>query len=150
MAAFVISPIIAFIGQHAALPIYPGTIPINEMSTYDIWKNYVKYMGAGAVATGGIVGLIRAFPAIWDSVTASIKQLTGERMGNNHEGTVERTERDTPITIVGLGVIALILFIWVVPTFRVNVLGAVLIVVFGFLFSVVSARITGIVGSFAE
>lgn len=147
LASFVISPIIVFIGQSATLPIYPGTVPINEMSTYDIWKNYVKYMGAGAVATGGIVGLFRAFPAIWDSVTASIKQLTGERMGNNHGGDIARTERDTPITIVGLGVIILILFIYVVPTFRVNILGAALIVTFGFLFSVVSARITGIVGS---
>ncbi|MBI1804550.1 MAG: oligopeptide transporter, OPT family [Ignavibacteriae bacterium] len=147
LASFVISPIIAFIGQHATQAIYPSTVPISEMSTYDIWKNYIKYMGAGAVATGGIVGLFRAFPAIWDSIRASIKQLTTERLGNTDGGTIPRTERDTPITLVGLGTIALIIFIWLVPTFRVNVLGAALIVIFGFLFSVVSARITGIVGS---
>ncbi len=147
MAAFIISPIIAFIGQHATMPIYPGTVPISEMSTTDIWRNYIKYMGAGAVATGGIIGLFRAFPAIWDSLRASIKQLAGERGGKAGRETVLRTERDTPITIVGIGTLALIIFIWAVPTFRVNLLGAVLIVVFGFLFSVVSARITGIVGS---
>lgn len=147
MASFIISPIIAFIGQHATDAIYPGIIPINQMSTYDIWRYYIKYMGAGAVATGGVAGLIRAFPAIWDSITASFKQLAGERMGNNKHATVLRTERDTPITVVGLGTIALIVFIYLVPTFRVNILGATLIVVFGFLFSVVSARITGIVGS---
>lgn len=147
LASFVISPIIAFVGAHVSQAIYPGTVPISEMSTTDIWRNYVKYMGAGAVATGGIVGLFRAFPAIWDSITASIKQLTGERMGVDHTGTVLRTERDTPITVVGLGSLALVIFIWLVPTFHVNVLGALLIVVFGFLFSVVSARITGIVGS---
>ncbi len=147
MASFIISPIIAFIGQHATQAIYPGTIPIGQMSTGQIWLYYIKYMGAGAVATGGIAGLARAFPAIWDSITASIKQLAGERMGNNHQTTVLRTDRDTPITIVGLGSLALIIFIWLVPTFRVNVLGAALIVIFGFLFSVVSARITGIVGS---
>ncbi len=146
MAAFIISPIIAFIGQHATAPIYPGTVPISEMSTVDIWRNYIKYMGAGAVATGGIVGLFKAGPAIWDSLRASIKQLAGERSGGEKE-SVLRTERDTPITVVGIGVLALIIFIWLVPTFRVNILGAVLIVVFGFLFSVVSARITGIVGS---
>ncbi len=147
MASFIISPIIAFIGKVATTPIYPGPIPINEMSTYDIWRYYIKYMGAGAVATGGIVGLFRAFPAIWDSLSASIKQLASERGGNKSTVSVERTERDTPISIVGIGCIALIVFIWLVPTFRVNALGAMLIVVFGFLFSVVSARITGIVGS---
>ncbi len=148
MASFIISPIISFIGQTATQPIYPGTVPISEMSTTDIWRNYIKYMGAGAVATGGILGLFRAFPAIWDSLTASIKQLASERSGNGKSDShVERTERDIPITIVGLGTLALIVFIWLVPAFHVNMLGAVLIVVFGFLFSVVSARITGIVGS---
>jgi putative OPT family oligopeptide transporter len=148
MASFIISPIIAFIGKSATEAIYPATTPISQMSTFEIWKFYIKYMGAGAVATGGIVGLFRAFPAIWDSIKASIKQLASERMGTKDDvGIIPRTERDTPITIVGLGTIALIIFIWLVPTFRVNVLGAALIVIFGFLFSVVSARITGIVGS---
>ncbi len=148
MAAFIISPIISFIGATATQPIYPGTVPISAMSTTDIWRNYIKYMGAGAVATGGIVGLFRAMPAIWDSITASIKQLAGERMGGGKsDDLVERTERDIPITVVGIGTFALILFIWLVPAFHVNLLGALLIVVFGFLFSVVSARITGIVGS---
>ncbi len=148
MASFIISPIIAFIGAVASQPIYPGTIPISEMSPTDIWRNYLKYMGAGAVATGGVIGLIRAFPSIWSSLTASIKQLAVERgNSNNTSGEIPRTERDTPITIVGIGSLLIILFIWLVPTFRVNVLGAALIFIFGFLFSVVSARITGIVGS---
>jgi len=147
MAAFIISPLIAFIGSVASSPIYPGTIPINEMSPEQLWRNYIKYIGAGAVATGGVVGLLRAIPSIWDSLSASIKQLAQERGGNNSKAEIPRTERDTPITIVGIGIVALILFIWIVPAFRVNLLGAILIIVFGFLFSVVSARITGIVGS---
>jgi putative OPT family oligopeptide transporter len=147
MASFIISPIIAFIGSIAAQPIYPGTVPISDMSTVDIWRNYIKYMGAGAVAAGGIVGLIKASPAIWDSLKASVQQLAGERRKSGGIAAVLRTEKDTPITIVAFGTLALIVFIWLVPTFRVNILGAALIVVFGFLFSVVSARITGIVGS---
>ncbi len=147
LAAFAISPIIAFIGAVGSQPIYPGTVPISEMGSYDIWKNYIKYMGAGAVATGGVVGLIRAMPSIWHSLTASVKQLANERSTTATAGPMLRTEKDTPISIVGIGSIALILFIWLMPTFRVNLLGAVLIFVFGFLFSVVSARITGIVGS---
>jgi putative OPT family oligopeptide transporter len=148
LAAFVISPIIAFIGASTVTPIYPGTIPISEMDATAIWKNYIKYMGAGAVATGGVLGLIRAFPSIWHSLTASIKQLTTERSSASGEaGPMLRTEKDTPISVVGIGSLALILFIWLVPAFRVNLLGAALIFIFGFLFSVVSARITGIVGS---
>jgi len=147
MASFIISPIISFIGEAVTQPIYPGTVPINEMSTGDIWRNYIKYMGAGAVAAGGIVGLFRASPAIWDSLRASVKQLATERSGGSSDVAVLRTERDTPITVVGFGSLALVVFIWLVPTFKVNVLGAALIVIFGFLFSVVSARITGIVGS---
>ncbi|MFN0156999.1 MAG: OPT family oligopeptide transporter [Bacteroidota bacterium] len=147
MASFIISPIIAFIGKAAVEPIYPGTTLISDMSTYDIWRNYIKYIGAGAVAAGGVIGLIRAFPAIWDSLKASVKQLAGERGGNQDRTLIPRTERDTPITVVGIGSLILVLFIWLVPAFRVNILGAGLIVVFGFLFSVVSARITGIVGS---
>jgi putative OPT family oligopeptide transporter len=147
MASFIISPIIVFIGQTATQPLYPATVPIMEMSTVDIWKSYIKYMGAGAVATGGIVGLFRALPAILDSIRASMKQLIGERAGATGRDHVLRTERDTPITVVGLGSLALVIFIWLVPVFRVNILGAALIVLFGFLFSVVSARITGIVGS---
>lgn len=147
MASFIISPIIAFIGSHVTDAIYPGPVPISQMSTFDIWRYYIKYMGAGAVATGGIIGLFRAFPAIWDSIRASIKQLASERFSNADRALVDRTEHDTPITVVGFGTLALILFIWLMPTFRVNLLGAALIVIFGFLFSVVSARITGIVGS---
>ena len=117
------------------------------MSPDEIWRSYTKYIGAGAVATGGIVGLLRAFPAIWDSLRASIRQLAGEGTGIAGGASIPRTERDTPITVVAIGSLALALFIWLMPAFRMNLLGAVLIVVFGFLFSVVSARITGIVGS---
>ncbi|MCK9408296.1 MAG: oligopeptide transporter, OPT family [Bacteriovoracaceae bacterium] len=148
MAAFIISPIIAFIGATSVTPIYPGTVPISEMGPTEIWRNYIKYMGAGAVATGGVLGLIRAFPSIWHSLTASMKQLTSERStSSNQSGPLLRTEKDTPITVVGIGSLLLILFIWLVPAFHVNLLGAILIFIFGFLFSVVSARITGIVGS---
>jgi uncharacterized oligopeptide transporter (OPT) family protein len=105
---------------------------------------YLRYIGAGAVAMGGVLGLVRAAPSIWDSLTASVKQLRG---GSATGVSVARTERDTPITWVVGGSLAIVLFITVVPVFRMNVLGAALIVVFGFLFSVVSARITGLVGS---
>jgi putative OPT family oligopeptide transporter len=147
LSSFIIGPIIAFAGKSASEVVYPATKLIREMSPEEIWRYYIKYIGAGAVAMGGVLGLFRALPAIWDSLRASIKQLAGEHFGNGGGSLIERTERDTPISVVALGSLALVLFIWIVPTFRMNLLGAVLIVIFGFLFSVVSARITGIVGS---
>jgi putative OPT family oligopeptide transporter len=147
LASFIIGPIIAFAGAGSTEAIYPATRLIREMSPDEIWRAYTKYIGAGAVATGGIAGLVRAVPAIWDSLRASIQQLAGEGTGLAGGASIPRTERDTPITVVAIGSLVLALFIWLMPAFRMNLLGALLIVVFGFLFSVVSARITGIVGS---
>ncbi len=147
LSSFILGPVIAFAGRTATEAIYPATKLISAMSPYEIWKSYIKYIGAGAVATGGILGLFRALPAIWDSLRASIKQFASERLGGGENIQIERTERDTPMTVVAFGSLFLVLFIWLVPTFRMNLLGAALIVLFGFLFSVVSARITGIVGS---
>jgi putative OPT family oligopeptide transporter len=146
LSSFIIGPIIAFAGQGAGEAIYPATTLIRDMAPSDIWRSYIRYIGAGAVATGGILGLFRALPAIVDSIRASIKQLATERLGamGSH---ADRTQRDMPITVVAFGSLVLVFFIWLMPTFRVNLLGAALIVLFGFLFSVVSARITGIVGS---
>ena len=147
LSSFILGPIIAFAGKSAGEAIYPATKLIRDMRPAEIWVSYIKYIGAGAVATGGILGLFRALPAIWDSLRASIKQLAGERFGAVDPSLLQRTERDTPISVVALGSLAMVIFIWLVPTFRMNLLGAGMIVVFGFLFSVVSARITGIVGS---
>jgi len=147
LSSFVIGPILAFAGQTSTTSIYPGTSIIPEMGPGEIWRSYIKYIGAGAVATGGVLGLIRALPAIWDSLSASLKQLTHEGLGGGDRQLMKRTERDMPIIVVLVGTALITIFIWLFPTFRMNLLGAILIVTFGFLFSVVSARITGIVGS---
>src|SRR5262245_6338039 len=122
LSSFIIGPIIAFAGAGSNEAIYPATRLIRELSPDEIWRSYTKYIGAGAVATGGIVGLVRAFPAIWDSLRASIRQLAGE--GTGVGSSLRRTERDTPITVVAIGSLALALFIWLVPVFRMNFLGA--------------------------
>ena len=147
LSSFVLGPILVFAGQNAASPIYPGTSILPEMGFGEVWRSYIRYIGAGAVAAGGVLGLFRAMPAIWDSLSASFRQLTGEGIRGGDRSLMLRTERDTPLTVVIFGSLALVVFIWLYPTFRVNLLGAFLIVIFGFLFSVVSARITGIVGS---
>lgn len=147
LASFVLAPMIAFFGSTATEPIFPaeGKL-IRDMGAYDIWKYYVKYIGAGAVAAGGVIGLLRALPAIVASLRASLAQV-GNMFGGRGAGDVPRTERDTPILIVILGSIGLVAAIWLLPAFKMPLLGAALIVLFGFLFSAVSARITGMVGS---
>lgn len=145
LAALILSPMVTFFGAHLMEPLAPATKLISEMSFGEIQKGYLRYIGAGAVAAGGVLGLVRAAPAIWDSLAASVKQLKGG-LGAGPDAA-QRTDRDTPLPWVVGGSLAIVAFITLVPVFRMNVLGAILIVGFGFLFSVVSARITGLVGS---
>ncbi len=144
LAALILGPMVVFFGSHLVEPLAPATTLIRDMDYAALKDKYLRYIGAGAVAMGGILGLVRSAPAIWESLAASVKQLRGDSGGG---AKVLRTERDTPITWVVFGSLAIMVFITLVPVFRMNVLGAALIVIFGFLFSVVSARITGLVGS---
>jgi uncharacterized oligopeptide transporter (OPT) family protein len=114
------------------------------MAPGDIWNNYVRHIGAGAVAAGGLFALARALPSILSAITASARSLTG---GGASSASTLRTERDTPTPILIGGALLIVGFVWAVPAFHMNLLGAVLILVLGFLFSVVSSRITGEVGS---
>ncbi|HUR27652.1 MAG TPA: oligopeptide transporter, OPT family [Planctomycetota bacterium] len=144
LASFILVPLIMMFGEHLATPLAPGTVPVSAMGPDDIWATYVKQIGAGAVATGGFFALLRALPAIASSIRASLGALTGG--GVSAAGTA-RTDRDTPIHVLVAGALALVAVVWAVPAFHMNLLGAVLILVLGFLFSVVSSRITGEVGS---
>ena len=143
LASFVLVPMIVLFGSGATQPLAPATELIRDMDPGTVWSRYVKHVGAGAVATGGIFGLIRALPAIWSSLSASAKSLTG----GGAETTSVRTDRDTPTWMLLAGAIGIVAFIVAMPVFQMNVLGAVLILALGFLFSVVSSRITGEVGS---
>jgi putative OPT family oligopeptide transporter len=143
LASFVLVPMIVLFGSRLTEPLGPATDLIRDMKPIEVWDNYVRHIGAGAVATGGIFGLIRALPAIWTSLSASAKSLTG---GAAETATV-RTDRDTPTPVLLVGALLIVGFIRAMPAFQMNLLGAVLILVLGFLFSVVSSRITGEVGS---
>lgn len=144
LAGFVIAPLIVFFGAGLAEPLAPATMLIREMSPYDVWNNYVRHIGAGAVAVGGLFALARAIPSIVSSIRASARSLLGGGVG---AAQVERTERDTPVLALVFGSLALVALVWLVPAFQMNLLGAGLILVLGFFFSVVSSRITGEVGS---
>ncbi len=139
-----IGPLIAFIGdQIPGIIISPGTIPISEMDSSDLRNFYIKYLGVGAVAVGGFISLIKAFPVVISSFSQGFGQLLGRKIRTD----AIRTDRDLPMKWVLLGVIAIILVIWLLPGTELHLLGVLLAVLFGFFFVVVAARIVGIVGS---
>ena len=107
-----------------------------------IWSTYVKYIGAGAIATGGIISLIKSLPLIVTTFRDSMKSMKGSK-----NTSTERTAQDLPMQFIFLGVIAMVFIIWVVPAIPVTLLGAFIIVVFGFFFATVSSRMVGLVGS---
>ncbi|WP_188454158.1 OPT family oligopeptide transporter [Virgibacillus oceani] len=137
-----IIPLISYIGDFATTSIYPADIPISEMDYHAIWDNYLRYIGAGAVAFGGIIGLVKTLPTIASSFSGAMKGF------KDSGDTVDiRTDKDIPMSlIVGLTVafIAILIFF---PGIEIGVIGAVLLLIFGFFFVTVSSRIVGIVGS---
>ncbi|MBL8859312.1 MAG: oligopeptide transporter, OPT family [Planctomycetes bacterium] len=145
LASFVLVPMIVFFAGSMTVPLAPATELVSGMTPDDVWANYVKHIGAGAVAAGGVFALLRALPAIATSIGASAGSLFARDADRLQ--AVARTDRDTPVSILIGGAIAIVAFIWAVPAFQMNALGAVLILVVGFLFAVVSSRVTGEVGS---
>ncbi len=136
-----IMPLISFFGGDAV--IYPGTDPISTLESWDIWSKYIRYVGAGAVATGGIMSLIKSMPLIVRTFRDAIKDYSNKDFGNR----IIRTDRDLSMKIILIGVVALVIFIDILPSIPVNFVSALIIAVFGFFFATVSARLVGLVGS---
>ncbi len=145
LSSLVLIPAIGLFGEGRPTPLYPATVPIGGMEIDDIWSNYIRYIGAGAVAAGGIINLARALPTIIDSFRASFRDL--RRMRGEAGAGGRRTELDIPITVVLAGSVVLALAMTLVPQLQVNLLTALLVILFGFFFSVVASRITGELGS---
>ena len=142
----VIIPMICLFGPDTWL--YPADVGTTIADLYaaggaaKIWSTYVKYIGAGAIATGGIISLIKSLPLIITTFRDSIKSMKGGKNTNT-----ARTAQDLPMQMILFGIVAMILIIWVVPAIPVTLLGAAIIVVFGFFFATVSSRMVGLVGS---
>lgn len=141
MSYLLLIPMIKFFGEHLGAPLVPGVKLIRDMSPGEVRSAYVLYIGAGAVATGGVISMLRALPTIWRSLSAGLGGF-GRRAGS-----VLRTEDDIPLKWVVIGSLAIIALITVAAPLNMNLLGAVLILVFGFLFATVSSRLTGEIGS---
>ena len=204
----VLMPAIVFFGKHLPGPLYPGTVPIRDMSPSDLWKTYVRPMGAGAVAASGLITLLRTAPTILRALTAGFGEMRKNRAGRSvapaptladgrplgngpladnpfaepslsiasldvaaeraaqREASPfavakrSRTEHDLPMSVVAGSSFLLVLLMFLFLQFKpvpgaqvgalANLAAALLVVVFGFLFVTVSARIVGIVGSSAS
>ncbi len=139
-------PMIKFFGESLPGPLAPGTMPIADMTPDDIRGAYVLYIGAGAVATGGLVSMVQAFPAIWHGIKAGFAGLTGQSE-KVAAADLPRTEQDLSTKVVVIGLVVLMALITLAPSLHMNLLGALLILAFGFLFVTVSSRLTGEIGS---
>lgn len=144
---FVLMPMIALFGADAT--IFPASKTVTELLTMGgggpsaLWSNYIKYIGAGAVATGGIISLIKSLPLIIRTFKQAIDSMKNKNAA--HKGL--RTEQDLPIPVLIAVALVIAVLIWLIPTFPVNLIGALIIVVFGFFFATVSSRMVGLIGS---
>src|SRR5438552_6427592 len=146
LAYLVLIPAIKFFGSGMTTVLPPGTVPIGEMSPSQIRGAYILYIGAGAVAAGGIISLFRSLPTIWHGLKGGLADLRG---GQAAMAGAPRTDQDMSMKVVIGGIIALLALIMLFPqlNLRFNLIGAILIVAFGFLFVTVSSRLTGEIGS---
>jgi len=146
LSYLILIPLITFFGSGLEQPMLHGEL-IRNMDPDTVRDAYVLYIGAGAVATGGLISLIRSLPTIVNAFRRGLDTLLASRRKAAQAPVLLRTEKDLPITVVLVGSALLILAIWLSPPLSINLLSALLIVVFGFFFVTVSARITGEIGS---
>jgi putative OPT family oligopeptide transporter len=145
LSSLVLIPAIKLFGSGLDRPLAPATKLIRDMSVAEIWHEYVLYIGAGAVAAGGIISLCKSLPTIISGAIRGIASLRGA--GGGRAERPERTDRDLPIWFVFAGMALILIATWAAPSLRMNLLGGLLILAFGFLFVTVSSRLTGEIGS---
>lgn len=140
----VLIPAVVLFG--ADLTLYPGTAPIGEMfaegGASAIWGSYIRYIGAGALAAGGIISLVKSLPLIIRTFSDAMKSLKG-----NTNTNTTRTGQDLNMGVILGGVLLITIAIWLAPPIPVTFMGAIIVVIFGFFFATVSSRMVGLVGS---
>lgn len=139
----VIIPLITHLGQFIPDIIYPATDPLSQLGYWDIWSNYLRYVGAGAVAFGGIFSLIKSLPLIFRTFKEA---MGGFKESRGTSGSI-RTDEDMSGKVALIGIIILVVFIASTSIIPVGIAGAIIIAIFGFFFATVSARLVGLVGS---
>ncbi|SFV01264.1 OPT family oligopeptide transporter [Alicyclobacillus macrosporangiidus] len=147
IAWLILIPMIAYFGQGTGV-VPPGSAPLPKLDAWGIWDSYIRYIGAGAVAAGGIISLIRTLPTLWRTLAATAAAAR-DRSASAADGLL-RTEQDIPRRVsipLAVGILLVIAFL---PQLDVGIIGALGVAIVGFLFVTVSARIVGIVGSSSD
>lgn len=139
---WILIPLIRMFDTGSAV-IYPATTPVALMTADEIWSNYIRYIGAGSVATGGLLCLFNIIPLIWKTIRHGFKEL----IQTTDTSSIARTDRDISLRWLIFGSIAIILTLWLMPGFQLNFLTIVLLAVLGFFFVAVTSLTVGIVGS---
>ena len=148
LSYLILIPAIKFFGGGLTSPLVaPDGMLIRDMSPDVVRNHYILYIGAGAVATGGLISLLRSFPTIVSAFRRGLANFLASRRKTLGGPSIPRTDQDLPITVVIVGALGLVLTIWLAPPLHVNLISSLLIIVFGFFFVTVSARITGEIGS---
>lgn len=143
VAWFGLIPLIKFFGAGLHYVIFPSTKLISQMSAMEIWSNYIKYIGAGAVAMGGFISLAKSMPTIINSFKQAIVGVVKEE---KHTANTKRTDKETPIVwLIGAALVGFFAT-WLLPMLKAGILGGILAILFAFFFAVVSARMVGIIG----
>ncbi len=156
-AWLVIMPAIKFFGGSLPTPIYPGTVPIAEMSPDQLWRTYIRPMGAGAVAAAGLITLMKTIPTIVAALKAGFADLG---KGASAAASTRRTDRDLDLKVAAFGSLLILVMMWAMLTFYpvenahtsvwANLAAGIFVVIFGFLFVTVSSRIVGLIGTSAN
>ena len=144
LSSFVLIPMISLFGGNLTDPLFPAKVLIKDMQIHDIWRNYVLYIGAGAVAAGGIISLFQSLPTIVSGAKSGLASIMGNKEAAEHKN---RTEDDLPFSVVVMGTLLMVVGLWFAPALHINLFSAILIILFGFLFVTVSSRLTGEIGS---
>ncbi len=155
----VLMPAIKFFGSLApTAALYPSTVPIPQMTPDQLWSSYVRPMGAGAVAAAGLITLLKTMPTIFSALTSGLQDVRAQRGQVATEAS--RIERDLSMKVVLIGSLAIVAMMWALLSFKpipgaqtglfANIVAALFVVVFGFLFVTVSSRICGLIGTSAN
>jgi putative OPT family oligopeptide transporter len=151
----VLMPAIKFFGSLApGVALYPSTVPIPQMTPDQLWASYIRPMGAGAVACSGLITLIKTMPTIYSALTAGLKDVRAKQAAISE---ARRTERDLSMRFVVVGSVVILAMMWALLKFKpipgaqtgafADLIAAVFVVVFGFLFVTVASRISGLIGN---
>lgn len=135
-------PLIKYIGAGLSSPLFPSTVLIADMGASEIWSQYIRYIGAGAVAAGGFISLGKSAPTIVKSFKAAVAGI-----GSKETGKVNRITEEPPIIWVLASAVLVFILSWILPHVNAGLTGSVMIVMFSFFFAVVSARMVGIIGA---